>query len=268
MVGRIAKLRSEVAVLRADFFAETQKLRNQIVQLQELVLKFSDSQCLEEEHSGTKPEKQDPAEKNVHADVAVTPHDTFSSVDGFAECLQNDSVRFIKGSWLVDLYRRGHRVERRQELPAEAFWEHDDALAMMRLRDEVDHKFLFALSYRWLYPLHPDPHRHHLGLVCKILTLAMKDCGDVALFWDFLSLPQRDDDGKRTLDEERSFRDGLKASNIIYAHRLSVVLMQTQMPTGFVGPTYEDEWLVPLRICGQRHHQALGPAIDHPHEQW
>ena len=80
-------------------------------------------------------------------------------------------------------------MERRQELPEEAFWSPAEALHEIdeRAKDIEESKFLFVLSYRWLQSGHPDPQRHHLGIVCKFLTLAMQEFDDVGLFWDFLS---------------------------------------------------------------------------------
>ena len=78
-------------------------------------------------------------------------------------------MRIVKGSWLLEMNKGGCRVERRQELPEEAFWTVQEALDKL-----ADHhkKFLFVLSHRWLQDGHPDPHRHHLTIVCRLLDLA------------------------------------------------------------------------------------------------
>ena len=103
----------------------------------------------------------------------------------------------------------------------------------------MDSKFLFVLSYRWLQQGHPDPHRHHLTLVCRVLSLAIEAFDDVGLLWDFLSLCQPDDYNFRTDQEKDSFDKGLKAANLLYAHRLSVVIIQPVLPLHFTGPSYE-----------------------------
>ena len=52
----------------------------------------------------------------------------------------------------------------------------------------------------------------------------LKQAPDFAIFWDYCSLYQVDPtDGKRTAEEEASFRRGLKASNIWYGHERSVL---------------------------------------------
>ena len=149
-------------------------------------------------------------------------------------------MKIVKASWLLKWHDKGSRVERRQELPDEAFWPPTEALHEIeeRARHIGNSKFLFVLSYRWLQSGHPDPQRHHLGIVRKFLTLAMQEFGDVGLFWDFLSLCQADDDGNRTQQERESFSQGLKAANLLYAHRLSVVVVQPILPVNYTGPSY------------------------------
>ena len=61
----------------------------------------------------------------------------------------------------------------------------------------------------------------------------------MGLFWDFLSLCQRNDDDVRTEQEQESFNRGLKAANLLYAHQLSVVVVQPVLPLCFTGPSYE-----------------------------
>ena len=55
----------------------------------------------------------------------------------------------------------------------------------------------------------------------------------------FLSLCQADDDGIRTEQERESFNQGLKAANLLYAHRLSVVVVQPVLPLNYTGPSYD-----------------------------
>ena len=157
---------------------------------------------------------------------------------GFDTCLKQQFVKIVKASWLLKLQKGGNRVERRQELPEEAFW--TPTAALKEIDERAKHietsKFLFVLSYRWLQPGHPDPYRHHLNIVGKFLALATEEFGDVGLFWDFLSLCHADDDNGRTEQEKDSFIKGLKAANLLYAHRLSVVVVQPLLPLSFPGP--------------------------------
>ena len=133
---------------------------------------------------------------------------------GFDTCLNQQFVKIVKASWLLKWQEGGNRVERRQELPQEAFW--TPTVALKEIDERAKHietsKFLFVLSYRWLHPGHPDPYRHHLNIVCKFLALAKEEFGDVGLFWDFLSLCQADDDNGRTEQEKESFNKGFEGS--------------------------------------------------------
>jgi hypothetical protein len=182
----------------------------------------------------------------------------YDSPMGLAECLLSGAVKLIKGSFLKQLYENGERIERRQELPPDAFWDSQEALQELSKRDETEGaKFLFALSYRWLSERHPDPERHHLTILAHVFTLALRKFGEIAVFWDFLSLPQKDDDGMRTRNEEIQFSAGLGASNIIYAQRLSCVLMQPIMPKYFCRYQFQH-----AQIERQVKHSRRSPSRD------
>ena len=103
-------------------------------------------------------------------------------------------IKLVKGSFLVKLCQEGNRIERRQELPKEAFWEPKEVLDKISQYKMSRKKFVIVLSYRWLSREHPDPDRHHLTTMHRIFKMAMEDIGDdIAIFWDFLSLHQVDD---------------------------------------------------------------------------
>jgi len=109
-------------------------------------------------------------------------------------------------------------------------------------------KLLVALSYRWLQAAHPDPDSFHLKIVGNAAHLYIKNDSkstglralvfeplgrsrdvDFALFWDFASIYQR----TRTAEQEDLFIEGLKASNIWYGHRHTVMWMQSMLPQKF-----------------------------------
>ena len=94
-----------------------------------------------------------------------------------------------------------------------------------------------VLSYRWQALGKPDDNRHHLDIVSELLRKIIssrtdpephlrgiqfkpKHNTDVAMFWESLSLPQRDFSQKpvpqRTPDEEPRFQRGLDFCNVLY----------------------------------------------------
>ena len=167
------------------------------------------------------------------------------------DTVASGAIRPLSGRWLVAHEAKGGRIERRQDLPDEAFWSAAELRRHVEAFDTIgddwkrfgyDYGLLFvALSYRWLSAEHPDPDRFHLKIVAAVARLYMKNLADAfqlaglgdepdfALFWDFASLYQRE----RTADEEALFLPGLQASNVWYGHQLSVCWMQTELPAGF-----------------------------------
>ena len=242
--GIKAALKAEVKAelwseLVAEFHEEIKKLRQEVRALR-VFLRVSP----DDDETVVQDAVSHSVDHCIEEDTSAEAKDYFTW-RGFERCLQDRSVKIVKGSWLLALKDKGARVERRQELPEESFWTPEDALNEIRTRaeteqaDQTESKFLFVLSYRWLQRGHPDPHCHHLTTVCKILSLAKAAFGDIGLFWDFLSLCQPDDDDARTLEERESFHRGLRAANLLYAHKLSVVLVQPVLPSTFTGPSYE-----------------------------
>ena len=226
-----AMLKAELkAELAAEFNQELQNLRQDVEKLR-ATLRAPPNDDVADVKDAVPDRIQDAAPEESTQD--------YDTPRGFDTCLQQQFVKIVKASWLLKWQEGGNRVERRQELPEEAFWTPNAALKEIdkRAKHIETSKFLFVLSYRWLQSGHPDPYRHHLNIVCKFLALATKEFGDVGLFWDFLSLCQADDDNGRTEQEKDSFNKGLKAANLLYAHRLSVVVVQPLLPLSFTGPS-------------------------------
>jgi len=191
----------------------------------------------------------------------TTKHSTVDKYiypESFQEIVESGAVRFLRGRFLVDLYKSGGRIERRQDMPDHAFWSAAEIMKMFNLDRKLlqceynggqdftvrldrtmwsrvrARYMIVVLSYRWTQKEHPDASRHHLSTLVKFLTLYLdwvdSELGikDVAVFWDFPSLLQRD----RTPEEDQLFYKGLSSMNIIYGHNLSTVVMQTSQPAG------------------------------------
>ena len=207
----------------------------------------------EEEEEEEEEEEADPEDDANAEDLK-----RFQDPDVFQECLEKKWMRFEKGSYLVELHNRGENVKRHQELPERSFWCTTEV--MQELSHELIRKespipinqhparFLNVISYRWLQPGHPDRSGHHLRIVvalvrkmvasrevwskdedgwkngcfCEMVSYATDD---VALFWDFLSLPQL----PRNTAEQARFTAGLGFCNVLYGHTSTAVWLQTQM---------------------------------------
>ena len=89
------------------------------------------------------------------------------------------------------------------------FWDPQDALAGIGKSQFQHMKLVFVLSYRWLSKQHPDPMRHHLMIMARVFRLdvdslkaSQTQIDDIAVFWDFISVPQTDYHGKHDDKEE------------------------------------------------------------------
>ena len=104
-------------------------------------------------------------------DVGVDHFYGFGALFDSVEC---GAIAPLRGRYLIALHRRGGRIRRRQDLPAEAFWTADELRRVCARLDEKGQGqckgLLFvALSYRWLARGEPDPDGFHLGIVASVL---------------------------------------------------------------------------------------------------
>jgi hypothetical protein len=171
--------------------------------------------------------------KRSYTTAALSQVERYFAVESLLETVESGAISPISGRWLVNLRRSGGRIERRQDLPPEAFL---GAPTLRRLATALgaDFGLLFViLSYKWLATWHCDPDRFHLDAVADVaqtyllpnfeaerslisrspLTAAFEGAGlteppDFGLFWDFASLFQP----PRTLPEELLFVRGLRDS--------------------------------------------------------
>jgi hypothetical protein len=54
--------------------------------------------------------------------AAVAPDDPYANYSALIDSVESGAVAPLRGSWLLSLYERKGRIERRQDLPPEAFW--------------------------------------------------------------------------------------------------------------------------------------------------
>ena len=74
----------------------------------------------------------------------------FYQLEALLRAVESGALALLKGSAIVRLWREGKRIEKRQEMPLEAFWSAAELRATATALGE-DYGLLFVvLSYRWL----------------------------------------------------------------------------------------------------------------------
>ena len=155
--------------------------------------------------------------------------------------------------------------------------------------EDGDRRFglLFVcISYRWLDPTHPDRGKFQLKTIARIARLytscASGPCSlwtdvfeplgkarhevDFCVFWDYLSLHQKvevhghataSDLPERTDEQYKLFRQGLHDSSYWYAHRHTVLWLQTRDSPKSQRPFHSSGW-----CCFET---ALGSVLKDTH---
>ena len=131
------------------------------------------------------------------------PSDDWSRFGGdeIEAALRGGAIALLDGAWVVRCAARaGGRIQRRQDLPDEAFLSLDAIKAAGIVRDALP---VAVVSYPWLHPEHPDPRGDTLRLLARVLEAFITHEKEGkqqpwALFWDFASLHQHSEGGRRT----------------------------------------------------------------------
>lgn len=188
------------------------------------------------------------------------------------DCLANGDIRLLRCEWLKanrDVFAvspgGGLRAPRMQDLLAshpEAFLAPEAAAELYASSsDRATDGQVFVVSHAWRTPFHPDPDGSSLDAILKFLAEPIAGgLEESALFWDFLSLPQKgivpavpregahDADAeptvvKRTDDEAAAFQRALKVMGNLYGSMWATCVLRLKhvppRPDGFVG-TYNE----------------------------
>ena len=149
-------------------------------------------------------------------------------------------VALIDARYIVELWKRGGKILRRQDLPKEAFI---DLETVKRLPwGKGGCLRVIAVSHPWQQPDHPDPKEVNLTLLAKVLERFIKDGnhygnGDkghtYACFFDFMSCFQKGPDGKRTDKEMALFGKALSNMMVWYGHPNTMTFKLTRLPKGY-----------------------------------
>ena len=147
--------------------------------------------------------------------------------------LASGAVALIDASWIVEFIETGGVLSHRQALPQEAFLSLAD---LVEATEGIVGLPIFALSYPWLHPDHPDP---------KGANLLRVDCYPrgqrYGLFWDYGSLHQHPDPANgvvRTEEQNALFKQGLGSLGTLYSHEYTTVLRLTSFPDGYSREAY------------------------------
>lgn len=154
--------------------------------------------------------------------------------------ISSGAIKLLGGKWLV-AQADDWIIQRCQDIPKEGFVPSKDAAWKVTWIDTPISDSMMVgvvvLSYPWLTKDHPDPFAFHARKVRGYLKKHIALCemaatnNDCMTFWDFASLPQM----PRTERESNLFKQGIKAINLLYGHRYTVVIQSTKMPEPCVG---------------------------------
>ena len=179
----------------------------------------------------------------VHEEAIFSMLEPMSRSNELAPCA------LLDGEWLLNraalLQQCSSRDERRKlALPRRQDLERDEPQAYMKVStlrklkrgdERINSPLrLVCVSHIWHGVSHPDPFGDNLLVLADALIKARAverfPTGDFAVFLDWVSLHQRDANGKRTPKEQAAFRQALSQMNIWYAHQKTLVYLLTQTP--------------------------------------
>lgn len=161
--------------------------------------------------------------------------------DALKAVLDEGDVVLVRGSWLVELYKKRGLLPSRQELPPEAV-----CSAQHTLKAPI-----VAISHCWLTPDHPDPHGVQLRVLANLIEAwnrwhQRSPESDPAIFIDWCSLYQE----PRSAEQHVAFERGMRNVSLWYAHRETQVWLLTKVPEG-VRPYTERGWPTMERAVSQ-----------------
>ena len=177
-------------------------------------------------------------------------------------------MALIDARYIVELWKRGGKILRRQDLPKEAFI---DLETVKRLPSGNGGCLrVIAVSHPWQQPDHPDPKEVNLTLLAKVLERFIKGYGDgkgmtYACFFDFMSCFQKGPDGKRTDKEMALFGKALSNMMVWYGHPKTLTFKLTRLPKGYPNGFKFPEGMKPnMADYEDRYRLALPTSLSLP----
>jgi hypothetical protein len=99
-------------------------------------------------------------------------HNAFIDVDALWQTLKRADILLLRSEYLVHLWRTNECIQRRQDLPAEAF--HSSAA--------LGGRAIVVISYSWISKDAPDPEAFHLSILAPLLERFTDAYGRAAVF--------------------------------------------------------------------------------------
>lgn len=171
----------------------------------------------------------------------------YSNLDSLWHALASRDMVLLRGSWLVELSKRGDILPGRLALPEEAVWPLDELKPMVEnLEWEPQDSYqclrkvqIVTISHRWLTLLHPDPQGQKLKILAEVVEQRLQYCGgpphpqlhDLAVFIDWCCV-------MRSLHEPNPEKARNKAFYEVVLwllHQHTVVWLLTALPSGWGG---------------------------------
>ena len=206
-----------------------------------------------------------------------------------------EPVKLVKSSWLLERAdaianapsaseAAALAVPRRQELERthpEAFFTVEELRRLPRGHERSGSPLaIAAISHAWLTPQHPDPKGEQLVAFASVVRRAQnlelqsqqpeaEETGDApkelrrfpaefGVFYDWLSLPQKNAAGKRSSSELAAFRKALMHMELWYVHQMTAVVILSKLPEAWQGhiaaygdrgwPTCERAWAMLVKL--------------------
>jgi len=136
----------------------------------------------------------------------------YTKIDQILAALRHPSkpVRLLKATKIVELWKQGKVLARRQELPDDFFLTAEQVEELWKnsgLEEEGGGNYdgvlpIIVISFCWLSAAHCDPDGLHLATIAKALEREMPKYAksnyafdgfkEMAVFWDWASLSQKD----------------------------------------------------------------------------
>ena len=122
------------------------------------------------------------------------------------EALGDSPVKLVDARFIIEVYKRGGLLCRRQDIPEGAFLTLEEVKQLPKGGNSGDCLRICSASHPWQQPDHPDPKGINLARLAKLLEvlLSHRD-GTYAIFFDFLVLHQKPPNGDRTDTEKELF---------------------------------------------------------------
>ena len=173
----------------------------------------------------------------------------FFDADSLLDSVEGGAIALLSGRYLITLHQRGGQLQRRQDLPPEAFFSIKKLRRLVAALGQEWGRLFVAISYRWLTADHPDPDGFHLAIIARVAELYLKpehmhghrsplveafetmgeSRADFGVMWDFGSLFQK----PRTGTQTELFKQGLGTLPMWYGHVETTIWMQPDLPDGF-----------------------------------